>query len=573
MHAEALKKKKEEEEQKRLKELEEKRKREEERLKREEQEKLKREEEEKNRREQERLQEEQRKRELEEKQRKEQEEKEAAEKKRQEAEAAAAAAAELAKQAEEQQKEQPKEQPKAAQKLSFDQITKVKEVPKLDVQTEKATSNSLSPRSKSPRSLSASLPKIKRLSTGPDELSRITIDAQISFTPVSPRRKIKSVDGPINIAPEDMPITVLPTGEDLSVDVRMRNNVINEIIQTERDYINDLKLIIRSFRDPIKESEFIAEKDSNIIFGNIQMLLGVNQELLRDLHVQSQSPAPMIGTSFSSLADYLKMYSSYCASHHASLEHLDTVTKKSPKLAAFLQDRLSNPDCRGLPLSSYLIKPVQRICKYPLLLRELIKHTPPENPDKKKLENAFEKINSVVLEVNESQRAHENRKKIMDLQTRLEGVELFGQLVSPSRVFIREGCLQEINSEVGSAHYFLFNDLLVRAIPRKSRKLVGLLGPKKKEDMLVIQAWMSNMQKLEVQSMNDTPSYKHIIEIKDSINKFMVYCNTAAEKEEWLQAFKDAKEYSDDDKSKSKSLSKANSMKLVSLKKKKGSYQ
>jgi len=83
-----------------------------------------------------------------------------------------------------------------------------------------------------------------------------------------------------------------------------------------------------------------------------------------------------------------------------------------------------------------------RICKYPLLLRELIKHTPPENADKKKLENAFEKINSVVLEVNESQRAHENRKKIMDLQSRLEGVELFGQLVSPSRVYIKEGCLQ-----------------------------------------------------------------------------------------------------------------------------------
>jgi len=50
-----------------------------------------------------------------------------------------------------------------------------------------------------------------------------------------------------------------------------------------------------------------------------------------------KAASPMIGVSFSSLADYLKMYSSYCSSHHASLEHLEAVTKKHTKLASFLQ--------------------------------------------------------------------------------------------------------------------------------------------------------------------------------------------------------------------------------------------
>lgn len=141
--------------------------------------------------------------------------------------------------------------------------------------------------------------------------------------------------------------------------------------------------------------------------------------------------------------------------------------------------------------------------KYPLLLRELIKYTPNTHADHPKLEDAFNKINSVVLEVNESQRANESRKKIIELQNRLEGVELFGQLVSPSRIFLKEGNLIEINSETETAFYFLFNDLLVRAVPRNRSKLASLLK-QKKEDMLAISAWITNLPKLEINVLNDT---------------------------------------------------------------------
>lgn len=49
-----------------------------------------------------------------------------------------------------------------------------------------------------------------------------------------------------------------------------------------------------------------------------------------------------------------------------------------------------------LELSSYLIKPVQRLCKYSLLLGQLIKYTLPEHPDRENLEKALKLVSDMV---------------------------------------------------------------------------------------------------------------------------------------------------------------------------------
>ena len=61
---------------------------------------------------------------------------------------------------------------------------------------------------------------------------------------------------------------------------------------------------------------------------------------------------------------------------------------------------MENPRCRGLNLQSFLIKPLQRLTKYPLLLTELSKNTPDTLSDRVTLQKALGKIIVVVNRIN-----------------------------------------------------------------------------------------------------------------------------------------------------------------------------
>ena len=62
------------------------------------------------------------------------------------------------------------------------------------------------------------------------------------------------------------------------------------------------------------------------------------------------------------------MYTTYCANQPKAMQVLDSLDRNK-KFVAFLDQCMLNPECRGLTLFSFLIKPIQRICKYPLLLK------------------------------------------------------------------------------------------------------------------------------------------------------------------------------------------------------------
>jgi len=122
--------------------------------------------------------------------------------------------------------------------------------------------------------------------------------------------------------------------------------------------------------------------------------------------------------------------------------------------------------CRGLSLFSFLIKPIQRICKYPLLLRDLLKHTPPDSQEFQSLTDASKKIEAVVEYINEGKRHAEQLQKIYEIQESIEGAD--AELVEPTRRFMSEGNVllhfsENDKKKAQDCHVFLFNDLAVFA--------------------------------------------------------------------------------------------------------------
>jgi len=253
---------------------------------------------------------------------------------------------------------------------------------------------------------------------------------------------------------------------------RRRNQCIQEIYQTEKDYINDLETMINVFIFPLRTMSVLDEQKEKQIFSNVEVLLGCNMEMLNGLEsVMSGNSSITIGDVFTQLAEYFKMYKVYCANQQTSITTVDMLMKKNQQFKRNLEVCHSDPRCKGLFLQSFLIKPIQRVCKYPLLLREMIRHTPEGHPDYQTLENAFSKINAVVSDINEAQRQAEGLQRIMDLTDLIDGVD---SLVAPGRKFVKEGELtfyKSPKSKNGEKRtVFFFTDLILLTTKKNDKK-------------------------------------------------------------------------------------------------------
>lgn len=312
----------------------------------------------------------------------------------------------------------------------------------------------------------------------------------------------------------------------------LRKECILEIYQTEKDYICDLELIIDVFIFPLRTMQVVTEQVLYSIFSNLEVLINCNKEMLKELEIVMDAKTGgdvEIGEVFTKLADYFKMYKVFCANQQNSLGAVDQQIKKNPEFKKNLDICHSDPRCKGLFLQSYLIKPIQRVCKYPLLLRELIRYTPEEHPDYKPLQNAFGKINEVVANINEGQRKAEGLQRIIDLQKLIDGVDT---LVAPNRSLQKEGDLNFYkNSKAKHAekrHVFFFTDLILLTVRK---------GEKKFEHKLSVP-----LEGCRITVLADSSYIKHSFELTQGEKKHMVKCilgcDTPKESNEWVKNIK-----------------------------------
>ncbi|XP_052239037.1 protein still life, isoform SIF type 1-like isoform X5 [Dreissena polymorpha] len=210
-------------------------------------------------------------------------------------------------------------------------------------------------------------------------------------------------------------------------EVERLHKVIKELVNTEEAYVNDLNCLLKRFLEPLKEESFLTSDEIDHIFGNIQEIavfqrqflqslvesIGHDSEFLTGADMKSYRRVLFsLGGSFLFYANHFKVYSSFCASHSRSQKILnpDTINEK---LKEFLIAR--NPKHQhSATLDSYLIKPIQRILKYPLLLQQLCNLTDPESDEHHHLSEARKGMEAVAEHINEMQKIYEEYGAIFD---------------------------------------------------------------------------------------------------------------------------------------------------------------
>ncbi|GAM21283.1 hypothetical protein SAMD00019534_044580, partial [Acytostelium subglobosum LB1] len=255
------------------------------------------------------------------------------------------------------------------------------------------------------------------------------------------------------------------TVRSLTSSIDKRAMLIEEMTTTELDYIKDLETIIQVFYRPLRDDlKLLSTEEFVTIFSNIEQLLQVNQELYTRLISSSSS----IGEVFCIMSSSFDVYSVYCNYHQKSLESINSLSKM-PQMENFVSE-LSH-ELRTMSLHSFLIKPVQRICKYPIFLRELLKATPVEHDDHGQLILALAKIEQIVQMINKEKMENDVWQRTMQILQTLKGSET---LQLSKRHLLNEGALQLVegyneNSEKKATpkfkkgYYFLFHDIFLFA--------------------------------------------------------------------------------------------------------------
>lgn len=181
-----------------------------------------------------------------------------------------------------------------------------------------------------------------------------------------------------------------------------RREIIAEIVETEEKYARDLRIVLDEFRRPMEVAGLLSCDQLSGVFLNVEDLLENARTLAERLRdsldiALDQGDEDLltvdVGRLFLDAAPMLHAFESYCTRQGAASLLLAQLEKEKELLRIFLRvSQMENAVLRRMNLNSFLMVPVQRVTKYPLLLARLYKVTPAHLPGRELLKQAQHKI-------------------------------------------------------------------------------------------------------------------------------------------------------------------------------------
>ncbi|XP_060699030.1 FYVE, RhoGEF and PH domain-containing protein 6 isoform X2 [Hemiscyllium ocellatum] len=308
-------------------------------------------------------------------------------------------------------------------------------------------------------------------------------------------------------------------------------HIAREIMSSEKVFVDVLKLLHIDFRDSVIQSsrqygkQVIEDKTLNQILYYLPQLYELNRGLLRELEERMAhwEEHQRIADIFVEKGPYLKMYSTYIKEFDKNVCLLDEQCKKNPTFASVVREFEMSTRCANLALKHYLLKPVQRIPQYKLLLTDYMKNLSKDCADYKDTQAALAIVVEVANHANDIMKQGDNFQKLMQIQYSLNGQQ---EIVQPGRVFLKEGTLMKLSRKVMQPRmFFLLNDVLLYTTPVQS-------GMFKLNNMLSLAGMKVSKPSQE--------AYQNELNIESVERSFILSASSAAERDEWLEAISKA---------------------------------
>ncbi|XP_074497979.1 rho guanine nucleotide exchange factor 17 [Sebastes fasciatus] len=285
--------------------------------------------------------------------------------------------------------------------------------------------------------------------------------------------------GPQKKSTEDTASIAIPQRTKPRVD--MRKHVIMTLLDTEQSYVESLRSLIQGYMRPLKQpdSGIVDPLLVDEMFYQIPEILEHHEHFLEQVagcvsqwH-DRQTVGHLLIQSFSKEA-LANMYSAYIDNFLNAKDAVRIAKEAKPAFHKFLEQNMrENKEKQAL--GDLMIKPVQRIPRYELLVKDLLKHTPEDHPDHPYLLDAQRDIKRLAERINKGRRSAEEAERetrvIQEIEAHIEGVE---HILNPMRKFLRQEMVMEAKTVGGKKDrsLFLFSDLIIcTTLKRKSGSL------------------------------------------------------------------------------------------------------
>ena len=233
----------------------------------------------------------------------------------------------------------------------------------------------------------------QRLSKFVPDKDKVTVQMNFEAQHASSQAAVRASRTALRTSKVSSPSTPQPHGTENSPSGASSklHMVCLEMVETEQRYTHDLSLIVHTFVQGLRR---VAPSLIQPLVANAEQLLALHTTLsekfdeLKSTHRGTQL-AEALGSELLRISPYLVMYVSYCANFMTGSELLGEAIKTNKQLARIVQETEDQITRRQIiekgvtshvSIFAFLIKPVQRLCQYPLLYREVVKALPPDSP-------------------------------------------------------------------------------------------------------------------------------------------------------------------------------------------------
>lgn len=247
----------------------------------------------------------------------------------------------------------------------------------------------------------------------------------------------------------------------------------------------DVSLLKTLYMDNMKLQGILPTREIEQLFGNLEELHDAVDRFFTDLHDEMGSKAlhqVSIATVILKPAHSFKELGTFVQNNAVTLDYLRNFIKR-PNFNDFVNSMHNLPECNKLSLEDFLAKPVQRLCKYPLLLKSILEFTAVEQvEERQRIEKALEKIQKVVKIVNENKGIQEKLRESLAVQNSFVQSESDSAASLPykDRLLTKSGKVKKVtvnSTDLKGKMMFLFSDVLVFAKKRDKFFVLQLVLP------------------------------------------------------------------------------------------------